>query len=103
MKCEELLKSLNDYIDGAELTEICEEFAQQLDGCNPCQVVVDNVQQTILLFKSGQPFPMPLDFQIRMQQRLQDCWQQQFPKSSSLTGGSQSSGDCLDTQSDQLP
>ncbi len=26
MTCEELLKALNDYVDGAQLTEICEEF-----------------------------------------------------------------------------
>lgn len=38
MTCEELLKALNENVDGAQLTEICEEFSQHLADCNPRQV-----------------------------------------------------------------
>ena len=58
MTCEELLKALNEHVDGAELTEICEEFSQHLAGCNPCQVVVDNIRQDALYF-SREPIPSP--------------------------------------------
>ncbi len=70
MTCEELLKALNDYVDDAELTElteICEEFSQHLAGCNPCQVVVDNIRQTISLYRAGQPYEMPSSFEDRLQ------------------------------------
>lgn len=78
MNCEELLKALNDYVDGAELTEICEEYAQHLADCNPCQVVVDNIRQTISLYRAGQPYPMPEEFQNRLQQSLKARWDEKF-------------------------
>jgi hypothetical protein len=78
MTCEELLKALNDYVDGAELAEICEEFAQHLAGCNPCQVVVDNIRQTITLYRDGQPYEMPKRFQERLTQSLQSRWEEKF-------------------------
>ena len=78
MTCEELLKALNDYVDGAELTEICEEFSQHLAGCNPCQVVVDNIRQTISLYQAGQPYEMPKSFSDRLQKKLRSHWEEKF-------------------------
>lgn len=80
MTCEELLKALNDHVDGVELTEICEEYAEHLAGCNPCQVVVDNIRQTISLYKAGKPYAMPAEFQDRLQQSLKARWEQKFGK-----------------------
>ena len=56
MKCEELLKMLNEYVDGTVDPAVCEEFEKHMAGCNPCQVVVDNIRKTITLYKNGQPF-----------------------------------------------
>jgi hypothetical protein len=77
--CEELLKALNEYVDGAPMTEICEEFSQHLAGCNPCQVVVDNIRQTISLYRAGQPYEMPKSFEERLQQSLKTRWEEKFP------------------------
>lgn len=84
MTCEELLKALNEYVDGAQLTEICEEFSQHLAGCNPCQVVVDNIRQTITLYQDGRPYEMPESFQERLQQSLKSRWEEKF---GTTTGG----------------
>ncbi len=73
MTCEELLKALNDYVDGAQLSEICEEFSQHLAGCNPCQIVVDNIRQTISLYRDGQPYPMPAGFEGRFATEPEDA------------------------------
>lgn len=81
MTCEELLKALNDYVDGAQLTEICEEFSQHLAGCNPCQVVVDNIRQTISLYRAGQPYAMPDGFENRLQETLKSRWEEKFGSS----------------------
>ena len=78
MTCEELLKALNEYVDGAQLTEICEEFSQHLAGCDPCQVVVDNIRQTISLYRDGQPYEMPKNFEDRLQQSLKSKWEEKF-------------------------
>ncbi len=78
MTCEELLKALNDYVDGKQLDEVCDEFAVHLAGCNPCQIVVDNIRQTIALYKAGQPYRMPAGFQERLQQSLRQKWEEKF-------------------------
>jgi hypothetical protein len=81
MTCEELLKALNEYVDGAldlELPE-CQQFAEHLAGCNPCQVVVDNIRKTISLYQAGQPYTLPPECQARLHQTLRDRWKAKFP------------------------
>jgi len=79
MTCEELLKALNDYIDDASILAICTDFADHLAGCNPCQVVVDNIRKTIQLYQAGEPYPMPPAFQARFRDALRAQWKQKFP------------------------
>lgn len=81
MTCDELLKVLNDYVDDESVAAVCREFADHLAGCNPCQVVVDNIRQTIQLFKDGEPYPMPPEFHARMRQALAAKWKAKFPQS----------------------
>ncbi|MBS0261115.1 MAG: zf-HC2 domain-containing protein [Planctomycetes bacterium] len=78
MKCEELLKALNDYVDGHVDPAVCEEFESHLAGCNPCQVVVDNIRNTIELYRSGVPYEMPPEFHDRLRQRLKSKWTKVF-------------------------
>ena len=74
MKCEDLLKAMNEYVDGQLDPAICEEFEQHLAGCNPCHVVVDNIRQTITLYRDGEPYSMPVGFQNRLRQTLREHW-----------------------------
>lgn len=80
MKCDELLQALSDYVDGGVDPSICEEFEDHLAGCNPCQIVVDNVRKTIALYKAGEPYPMPEEFQRRLHASLRARWQEKFGK-----------------------
>jgi hypothetical protein len=74
MNCAELLKTLNEYVDGVLEPGICSEFEQHLAGCNPCQVVVDNIRKTITLYKGGQQYEVPLEFKQRLRTALKDRW-----------------------------
>ena len=78
MNCDELLKALNDFVDGDVEPGICEEFEKHLSGCNPCQLVVDNIRKTITLYKDGQPYPMPEQLHGRLQDCLRRRWQEKF-------------------------
>ena len=78
MTCEELLNALNEHVDGVQLADLCEEFSQHLAGCNPCQVVIDNIRQTISLYSDGKPYPIPQAFQERLQQSLRERWEEKF-------------------------
>jgi anti-sigma factor RsiW len=79
MHCEELLAALNDYVDGDLDPATCASFQEHLEGCNPCQIVVDNVRQTIRLYKAGQPYEMPEEFHRQLRRRLKDRWKAKFP------------------------
>jgi anti-sigma factor RsiW len=74
MKCEELLAMLNEYVDGEVDPAICEEFEKHLAGCNPCQIVVDNIRKTIRLYKEGQPYDLPTEFKQRLHRALRQRW-----------------------------
>ena len=80
MKCEELLAILNEYVDGTADPAICEEFEKHLAGCNPCQVVVDNIRKTITLYKGGKPCELPFEFHQRLHSALQQRWKETHPQ-----------------------
>jgi RNA polymerase sigma factor (sigma-70 family) len=56
MTCEELLKALNEYVDEEAALAVCQEFAEHLAGCNPCQVVVGTLAAEIR--ESGLTLPV---------------------------------------------
>ena len=76
MKCEELLQMLNDYVDGEIDPSVCEEFEKHLEGCNPCQVVVDNIRRTITLYKDDEIYEVPLEFHRRLHSVLRERWKE---------------------------
>jgi anti-sigma factor RsiW len=80
MTCDELLRALNDYIDDESALAMYREFAEHLAGCNPCQLVIDNIRKTIQLFRAGEPYPMPAAFQERFRQALREQWKKRFPQ-----------------------
>jgi hypothetical protein len=46
-----------------------------MSGCNPCQVVVDNIRKTIQLYKAGgERFELPLEFRTRLHEALREKW-----------------------------
>ncbi len=79
MTCEELLQALNEVIDDQSALALYHDFADHLAGCNPCQLVVDNIRKTIHLYKAGEPYPMPDGFQDRFRDALRAKWKAKFP------------------------
>ena len=80
MKCEELLKALNDYVDGQVEPSICAEFEKHLAGCNPCQIVVDTIRQTITLYKEGKPYECPPAFRSQLRSVLRQRWKDRMQR-----------------------
>ncbi|MCG3150194.1 MAG: hypothetical protein PCFJNLEI_03674 [Verrucomicrobiae bacterium] len=76
MKCEDMLAQLNEYVDGTIDPSICAEFEKHMAGCNPCQIVVDNIRQTITLYKNGQPVKLPAPFRDRLHSALRQRWRE---------------------------
>ncbi len=80
MKCEEMLALLNEYVDGEIDPAVCAEFEKHLAGCNPCQIVVDTIRQTITLYKNGEPVEIPAECRARLHAALRRRWKQTHPK-----------------------
>lgn len=78
MTCDELLQALNEYVDGETASKLCEQFAEHLAGCDPCQVVVDNIRRSIALYRDGKPYPLPTEFQKNLDDCLQQRWREKF-------------------------
>ena len=76
MKCKEMLAVLNEYVDGTIDPAICEEFEKHMAGCNPCQVVVDNIRKTITLYQNGRPYDLPDKFREQLHDMLRARWRQ---------------------------
>ena len=74
MNCDDLLKALNEYVDGTLEPGVCEQFQQHLADCNPCRIVVDNIRQTIQLYKGDEVFELPVEFRARLHATLRDRW-----------------------------
>ncbi len=74
MKCEELLAALNQYVDGELDPGICGPLQEHLTGCNPCQIVVDNIRQTIRLFKSEERYDLPPALHRQLSRALREQW-----------------------------
>ncbi len=74
MKCEELLAALNEYVDGELDPAICDPFQEHLKDCNPCQIVIDNVRQTIRLYKAEEQFELPATLHARLGRLLRERW-----------------------------
>jgi len=64
--CQHLLGDLSDYLDSEVSAELCAEIEEHMDGCDNCQVVIDTLRKTIVLYR-GMPQP---DMPDNVRQRL---------------------------------
>jgi anti-sigma factor RsiW len=72
------MKILNEYVDGPIDPAVCKEFEKHLAGCNPCQVVVDNIRNTITLYRNGEVYPLPAAFREKLRAKLRERWKVKF-------------------------
>jgi predicted anti-sigma-YlaC factor YlaD len=82
MKCEELLAALNEYVDGEQQSVLCQALQEHLTGCNPCQIVIDNIRHTITLYRKGEAVPLPLALHEQLRGLLREQWARKFPAAS---------------------
>ena len=58
--CDEVLDNLRDYLDDQERAELCREIEEHLKHCHDCQVEVDSIKKTIVLYKMDRETIIPL-------------------------------------------
>jgi predicted anti-sigma-YlaC factor YlaD len=84
MKCEELLAALNEYVDGEQQSALCQALREHLAQCDPCQIVIDNIRQTITLYREGEVVPLPAALHEQLRSVLRVQWARKFPAAGGL-------------------
>lgn len=71
-RCEDLLASLSDYIDGTLDETLCRELEAHMASCPNCRVVVDTLRKTIYLYHEigREPAKVPEAVQERLYRTL---------------------------------
>ena len=64
--CELILENLSAYLDGETSAALCAEIDKHLAGCDDCQVVVDTLRRTIMLYHTLPQPGMPESLRKRL-------------------------------------
>lgn len=80
MPCQNLLRGLSDYLDGETQSALCQSLREHLADCPTCRIVVDNLRQTITLYKAGVESPLPSDVHQTLRSALLDRWAAKYSK-----------------------
>jgi predicted anti-sigma-YlaC factor YlaD len=68
--CQEVLDQLADYLDDDARIELCRQIEAHLAKCRNCQVEVDTVKKTIVLFQTGSRVEVPVRVSSELQAAL---------------------------------
>lgn len=60
ISCDEVLDNLKDYLDERERAELCQQIEEHLKHCHDCQVEVDQILKTIVLYQADRVTEVPL-------------------------------------------
>ncbi len=79
MNCDDLLRQMNEFVDGNLQPGVCDELREHLKGCDPCRVVVDNIRNTVTIYKNGLPLELSAECRHRLHSLVRDRWRERFP------------------------
>ncbi len=60
ISCDEVLDNLKDFLDEQERAELCHQIEEHLKHCHDCQVEVDQIKKTIVLYQADRVTEVPL-------------------------------------------
>ncbi len=66
MECREMLGALSDYIDDELEERLCAAIDAHLHDCPDCQVMVDTLNKTIVLYRTRGQSDLPPDVHARL-------------------------------------
>ena len=66
MNCNEVLDQIADYLDEDARAELCRAIETHLAQCHDCQVEVDTIKKTIVLYQSERRVEVPVHITERL-------------------------------------
>ena len=74
INCDEVLDSLSEFLDAEARADLCREIEEHLRHCHDCQVEVDTVKKTIVLYQSDRVTEVPLTTSHRLRAALSGAY-----------------------------
>jgi anti-sigma factor RsiW len=71
LDCQDVFRTISDYIDGELDAELKRAIEAHACGCHHCEVVVNTTRKTIALYCDGRLFPLPIEVRRRLHAVLQ--------------------------------
>lgn len=69
--CNDLLKSIGDFLDGDLTPELSAQLEEHIHGCENCRIVVDTVRKTISLYhEEAAHESMPAELKVHLFREL---------------------------------
>ena len=65
-KCKDMLGDLSDFIDGELEADLCAEIEAHMRDCPDCQVMVDTLRKTVVVYRRHGAVEIPADVQSRL-------------------------------------
>jgi len=78
--CNEVLEQLADYLDTDARVELCHAIEEHLKHCHNCQIEVDTVRKTIVLYQADRHVTTPAAISTRLQAVLAQAYRQEGEK-----------------------
>lgn len=68
--CQNLLRSLSDYVDGELDESFCIDLEQHLCECENCRIVLNTMKKTIEIYHTLPGEDLPEDVRTRLYKKL---------------------------------
>lgn len=66
IKCKDMLGDLSEYIDGELEADLCAEIEAHMRDCPVCQVMVDTLRKTVIIYRKHGQVEIPPDVRSRL-------------------------------------
>ena len=74
LSCQEVLDQLSDYLDDEARAELVEQVDVHLHECEHCQVEVDTLRRTIMIYRCDEKVATPVSLSDKLQQALDQAY-----------------------------
>ena len=74
LTCQEVLDQLSDYLDEDARAELVQEVDGHLHECRHCQVEVDTLRRTILIYRCDERVELPASLTEKLQNALDQAY-----------------------------
>jgi predicted anti-sigma-YlaC factor YlaD len=68
--CEQLADRLAEYLDADQRSELCRQIEEHMRHCHNCQVQVDSVKKTIILYQADRISEIPVTVSSKLKAAL---------------------------------